>query len=211
MIRFLFRVLRRLLSLALGITVLLLLPVGYVELACRGQDPAAIQWEPAAALAPAYAEVAQGYAGGNPQETRFAGIAWQHWSGLCSAAPTAPEAALARVPAYGDAAYLTADMVVRGVYEETLGRGYAIWRGDDPAPLDAVVAAQMAGFAASLQTAPWYAWGFRGQAAELTAARTEAQRDYERWIGLGAGSWARAGLGWVTARIAPLVAPSGAG
>lgn len=206
MIAALFRLLRRIVSLLLLVAILLLLPVGYVELACRGDDRASADWAEAAALARPYAALAQGYAGGTPHEARFVGLIVAHWAGLCAAAPAAPAAPVARVPAYGAGAYLTADLALRGAYEETLGRAYAVWRGAEPAPLDTLAADQVAAFAAFVQTEPWYDWDFPAQARALTAARTEAQRDWERWIALGAGAWTRAGLAWITRQIAPPVA-----
>ena len=80
---------------------------------------------------------------------------------------------------------LTAELLAKAAYEETLGRLATVLRGLDRAPLDDLSAEQAQAYAAFLQQVPWYEWDFDADRAALEASAGEAMRDRERAIALG--------------------------
>ena len=93
----------------------------------------------------------------------------------------------------------TVELLLKAVYEETLGRLFAGLRGPTRAPLDDVSARQAADYATFLQQVPWYKWRFRDDAKELAARATGRLRDKERRIALGIEYGAKAAYARVVA------------
>jgi hypothetical protein len=76
-------------------------------------------------------------------------------------------------------------MLVKALYEETLGRVATWFRGSERAPLDDLSAGQAAEYAKFLQQTPWYKWDFGSDADALTSNAGPGFRDWERRAALG--------------------------
>lgn len=207
--------------LALGlllVAVALLAPVAYVELACRG-TPVADTHEPLVApehrrseartvmtypewhIVYAYEDYAATIRAGDPHDYRFLPEIRRFWRSACVA--NRASAALggadwtARQTIHVIGMSFTAEMLLKALYEETLGRAATSIRGEGRAPLDDLSAAQATAYADFLHQVPWYRWDFARDAAALDAAQTDAFRDRERGLALGIeygvkGAYARA-------------------
>ena len=210
------RILRRVLALLAVAVALpaaaLLAPVAYVEAACRGGPvtPAAdapllaprhrraeartLMTYPEWHIVHAYDDYARVISDGPPHRYGFARAIAQFWTSACDLSRMAPAhggADLAvRQTMHVIGASFTAEMLLKAAYEETMGRAsHALFgRG----PLDDLSARQAADYAAFLRQVPWYRWDFRGAAAALGAAATDAPRDRERRAALGAEYRAKA-------------------
>ncbi len=204
--RFVWRLIKwAVLALLLGV-ILLLAPVGYVELACRGTDtgsdvpsqiaPAHHRLEartfltyPEWHIVHAYDDYAKVIETGDPHDYRFMrGIAG-FWSSLC---PLSRQAAShggfdwpTKQTIYTIGVSFSAELALKALYEESLGRLVTIIRGSARAPLDDVSARQAADYAQFLQQTPWYLWDFERDISQLSQARTGALRDRERRLALG--------------------------
>jgi hypothetical protein len=207
--------------LALGlllVAVSLLAPVAYVEVACRG-TPVAGTREPLVApehrraeartvmtypewhIVYAYEDYAATIRAGDPHDYRFLPEIRRFWRSACVA--NRASAALggadwtARQTIHVIGVSFTAEMLLKALYEETVGRAATWVRGGARAPLDDLSAGQAAAYADFLHQTPWYRWDFARDAAALEAARTGALRDRERALALGIeygvkGTYARA-------------------
>ena len=204
--RFLWRWIKRLSLVALLLALVLLAPVGYVELACRGTS---VESEYAAILPPedrrlesrtllTYPEwhivhAYDDYAGvtrvGDPHEFGFARAIAGYWSSLCALSRASAGHGGAdfgtRQMVYVIGVSFTAEMGLKAAYEETIGRVVTWLRGPVRAPLDDLAANQARGYADFLQQVPWYRWDFAADAAALRAASTGTLRDRERAFALG--------------------------
>jgi hypothetical protein len=79
----------------------------------------------------------------------------------------------------------TAELLLKAVYEETLGR-VATWiRGPERANLDDLSASQAAAYAEFLQQVPWYRWDFDRDRVTLKAEQSGGFRNRERALALG--------------------------
>ena len=207
--RFLGQLLKRLLILVLGLVLLLLAPVGYNEAMCRGTAPAAdttyrplitdpAQQRPEARtlltypewhIVHAYEDYAEVIRTGDPHDFGYFQSVAGFWTSLCSLSKTS--AAHGGFPwetkqmVYTIGVSFTAELALKALYEETLGRLFAGLRGPERSPLDDLSAQQAADYAVFLQQVPWYRWDFRADAAALRTARTDAPRDRERALALG--------------------------
>ena len=205
--RILWRWTKRLALVLILLVVLLLAPIGYTEVACRGEvkedgyrplldDPS---WQrdesrtlttyPEWHIVHAYDDYAQVVASGDPHEFGFLRAISGFWTSLC---PLAKEAGRmggftseSKMTIYTIGVSFTAELLAKAAYEETLGRLFAALRGDQRAALDDLSAEQAAGYAEFLQQVPWYKWDFEADAAALRSSATEALRDRERAFALG--------------------------
>ncbi len=195
--------------LALGlllVAVSLLAPVAYVEVACRG-TPVAGMREPLVApehrraeartvmtypewhIVYAYEDYAATIRAGDPHDYRFLPEIRRFWRSACVASRAS--AALggadwaARQTIHVIGASFTAEMLLKALYEETLGRAATWVRGEGRSPLDDLSAEQATAYAEFLHQVPWYRWDFARDAAALDAGRTDAFRDRERDLALG--------------------------
>ncbi|MGJ8546934.1 MAG: hypothetical protein ACSHWZ_15930 [Sulfitobacter sp.] len=184
----------------------LLLPVGYVELACqrptaentynsllapihhRAESRSYLTY-PEWHIVHAYDDYAQVIRTGDPHDYSYLRAITGFWSALCDLSETAADHG--GVPfetkqmVYVIGTSFTAEMLAKAAYEETLGH-IATWvRGPDHSPLDDLSAAQARAYAQFLQQVPWYQWDFTADAAALDAAATPRFRDRERRVALG--------------------------
>src|SRR5262245_20624145 len=199
----------------LVVVVLLLLPVGYVELACRGDartqayeplitDPAAQRLEantyltyPEWHIVYAYDGLAEALKTGDEHAFDYISSVTSFWRSTC---------ALMRVAdAHGGADFdtrgmihtigvsFTVEMAVKGLYEETIGRATAWWRGPQKTPQDQAIARMATDYSAFLRQTPWYAYPFPRERHALWAPPAGfSLRAWERRLGIGAEFTAKA-------------------
>ena len=184
----------------------LLLPVGYVELACI-REP--VETDHAALLAPehhraesrtlltypewhivhAYDDYAKVIAEGDPHTFGFLRAIRGFWGSLCELSYASAEhggmTKETKQMVYTIGVSFTAEMLAKAAYEETLGRLATMTRDGARAPLDDVSAEQAARYAAFLQQVPWYKWDFAADAQELADKSSGSFRDTERVLALG--------------------------
>ena len=179
----------------------LIAPVGYIELACRPNDNPS---EYASILPPehhrpegrtlltypewhivhAYDDYARVIRTGDPHDYRFLSSIAGFWSSLCSLSnASGPHGGFPtefKSTVYTIGISFTAELLVKALYEESIGR-IATWiRGDARAPLDNTMAEQAAEYAAFLRQIPWYRWDFQSDAAVLAENSSDLFRDRER-------------------------------
>ncbi|MFV0302347.1 MAG: hypothetical protein ACK5IP_16010, partial [Paracoccus sp. (in: a-proteobacteria)] len=200
----LWRWLKRALLAVLVVLILLALPVIRNETMCRGkpapQDHIAIVAEtrdesrtfttyPEWQIVHAYADYARVIDRGDPHDFGYLQAIGGFWSSLCPLTAMADEhggfTTESKLTIYTIGTSFTAELAMKALYEETLGR-IATWlRGPDHSPLDRLSARQAADYARFLQQTPWYRWDFAADAAALDDAATGAFRDRERRLALG--------------------------
>ena len=194
-----------------GIVLLLLVggllaPVGYVELACR---PAAETSSYAALLPPehhrpegrtlltypewhivhAYDDYAEVIRDGDPHDYQYLSSIAGFWTSLCSlsqaSGPHGGFPSEFKQTVYTIGVSFTAELLAKGLYEETVGR-IATWiRGDARAPLDDLSAEQATQYSRFLRQVPWYRWDFESDSMALRDAASSVFRDRERRFALG--------------------------
>lgn len=225
--RFLFRWIRRLVLLGVVLILALLSPVAYVELMCRPQGEAVAHaplvgtgWQrpegrtlmtyPEWHIVHAYADYAEVIRTGDPHDFGFLSAITGFWSSTCALSKASgPHGGFpweTKQMVYVIGVSFTAELGLKALYEESVGRVFALMRGGTRAPLDDLSAQQAADYAVFLQQVPWYKWDFRSDAAALDAAATGTLRDRERRLALGLEYRAKAGYAGV---IAAAVAATG--
>lgn len=205
--RFLWRWLKRLVLGVVGLVVLLLLPVGYTEVACRGDatgapyDPIVTdpKWQRAESrtlmtypewhIVHAYDDYAKVIATGDPHDFGYLRAVVGFWTALCplSQASSAMGGVTSetKMTIYTIGVSFTAELMAKALYEETIGRVVTVLRGEARAPLDDLSAGQAADYADFLQQVPWYKWDFVSDRAALSDAAGDSLRDRERALALG--------------------------
>ena len=212
------------------IVVILLLPVGYVELACRGNavdeayrplitDANSQRREantyltyPEWHIVYAYDGLAEALKSGDEYAFDYISSVTGFWRSTC---------ALMRVAdAHGGADFetrsmihtigvsFTAEMAVKAAYEETIGRATAWIRGGEKTPQDKAIAAMAIDYAAFLRQTPWYQYPFGREIGTLWATPTDGFiRGWERRLGIGLEFAAKSGyariIGGAVAATAP--------
>lgn len=197
--------LRRLVVAALVFVLILAMPVVYVETACRGSaggasEPPLLPEEsrrdesrtfttyPEWHIVHAYDDYARVIEGGDPHDFSYVSAVTGFWGSLCPLAAKAAQhggfTADSKMTIYTIGASFTGEMLLKGLYEETLGRIATLVRGDARAPLDDVSAQQAADYAAFLQQTPWYRWDFGSDARALVDGNSGTPRDWERAVAL---------------------------
>jgi hypothetical protein len=189
-------------------TLLLLLPVAYVEVGCRGQaatesyeplitDPAFQRREantyltyPEWHIVFAYDGLAQALKNGDEHAFGYIDSITSFWSSACALTRVAGRHGGAdwgtRSMIHTIGVSFTAEMLVKASYEETLGRATAWWRGPRKTPQDAVIASVAADYAAFLRQTPWYEYPFNRKAHDLWAPPVGfSLRGWERRLGIG--------------------------
>jgi hypothetical protein len=189
--------------------VLLLSPVAYVELRCRGDragtgtyqplitDPAFQRREantyltyPEWHIVFAYDGLAHALKTGDEHAFGYLDTISRFWSATC---------ALTRVAAgHGGADWdtrsmihtigvsFTVEMLAKASYEETVGHATAWLRGSRKTPQDVVIAGVAADYAAFLRQTPWYMYPFTRKARELWIPPAGLSlRGWERRLGIG--------------------------
>ncbi|MEM1151097.1 MAG: hypothetical protein AAF641_13375 [Pseudomonadota bacterium] len=192
------------LLLLVALIIGLLAPVGYNEAMCRGDGPPApatplsgetraevrtLLTYPEWHIVHAYDDYAEVIRTGDPHQFKYLAAIGGYWSSLCSL--TEESAQLGEIDAstkqlvYVIGVSFTFEMLVKALYEETLGRLAASLRGSDRAQLDDLSAEQAAAYAKFLRQVPWHQYDFRADAAALAEAATGSLRDRERSSALG--------------------------
>jgi hypothetical protein len=212
------------------IAIVLMMPVAYVELACRGTamdqayqpliTDAAFQRREANTyltypewhIVYAYDGLAETLKTGDEHAFDYISSVNGFWRSTC---------ALMRVAdAHGGADFetrsmihtigvsFTAEMAIKAAYEETIGRTTAWLRGTEKTPEDKAVAALASDYAAFLRQTPWYQYPFGTKLDTLWTAPTQGNaRGWERRLGIGLEFTAKAGyarlIGGAVAATAP--------
>lgn len=207
---------RGLLALTLFIVVLLL-PVGYVELAC--QRPVSddtyqpviteAEWQrpesrtlmtyPEWHIVHAYDDFAEVIATGDPHEFGYVRSIVDFWTTLCPLAERSADMGgfntVSKMTIYTIGVSFSAELLFKAAYEETIGRVFTLLRGRSRATADDIYAAQAADYALYLHQTPWYYRDFRADRAALIASAGESLRDRERQIAIGLEYRAKAAYG----------------
>ena len=204
--------LSRLILVVLLVVLALVAPIMWMELGCRSQGG----MEPYDALLPeehhrseartlltypewhivnAYDEYAKVVELAEPHDYRFFSAISGYWNSLCGLKKRANRHGgmtnETKQLVYTIGVSFTAEMVMKALYEETIGRISTLVRGPGKAPLDTLSATQAAEYATFLQQTPWYKYDFNADIAALDAAKTNAPRDIERRFALGTEYWAK--------------------
>lgn len=152
----------------------------------------------------AYDDYAKVIATDDPHRFGFWQSITEFWSSLCSLSKQS--AAHGGFPfetkqmVYVIGVSFSAEMGMKALYEEIIGR-IATWvRGPERSVLDNVSARQTAEYAQFLQQVPWYKWDFAKDKAELSDKATSGFRDVERRIALGGEYAAKAAYAKVIAK-----------
>ncbi len=204
--RRLWRYLKRLLLGLLVLVLLLLSPIAYIETACRGSVapsnyvsilPAEYQRAesrtyltyPEWHIVHAYDDYAKVISTGDPHDYKYIQGITGFWTSLCALSQKSAEHGgfdwTTKQTIYTIGVSFTAELALKGLYEETLGR-VATWiRGQDKSSLDRLSAQQAADYAKFLQQIPWYQWDFDRDITQLSAANSRSFRDRERQFALG--------------------------
>jgi hypothetical protein len=212
MIRRWWRRLRRALKWSLAallvVVALLLVPVAYVEVSCRGQavaetyqplitDPAFQRREantyltyPEWHIVFAYDGLAQALKNGDEYAFDYLPSISRFWRSACTLTRVAGRHGGAdwdtRSMIHTIGVSFTVEMIAKAAYEETIGHATAWLRGPRKTPQDHVVAGMAADYAAFLRQTPWYKYPFRREARALWAAPVEQSvRGWERRLGIG--------------------------
>ena len=221
MIRFLGRWIARAALALVGLLIVLLIPVGWVETMCRPSaatatyvplitDPGQQRPEsrtlmtyPEWHIVHAYEDYATVIATGDPHQFSYLKSIWGFWDSLCTLSRETGSHGGFDLPTkqmvYTIGVSFTVELGLKAAYEESIGRVFAVMRGSRHSALDDLSALQAAGYAAFLQQTPWYRWDFRTDAEALAAAATPALRDRERAIALGIEFRAKAAYAGVIA------------
>ncbi len=196
--------LKRTLQLLLMLVLTLAAPSLYVETMCRPSgEPApatplssetrpeirTLLTYPEWHIVHAYDDYATVIDQGNPHDFGYLRAIAGYWSSLCTLTRASGELGEidggTRQLVHVIGVSFTFEMLMKGLYEETIGRAATWVRGPQQTRLDNLSALQAADYAAFLQQVPWYRYDFRGDAATLNAAATDAFRDQERAFALG--------------------------
>ncbi len=225
--RALLRWLKRLVLLLVVVILGLLSPVAYVELMCRPQGQAmahdplvGADWQrpegrtlmtyPEWHIVHAYEDYAEVIRTGDPDDFGFLSSIGDFWSSTCALSKASgPHGGFpweTKQMVYVIGVSFTAELALKAAYEETMGRVFAMVRGQTRAPLDDLSARQAADYAAFLQQVPWYKWDFLRDAGALDSAAGGSLRDRERRFALGIEHRAKAAYAGV---IAAAVAATG--
>ena len=227
--RALWRWLKRLLVVAAVLILGLLAPPAYIELACRGDgqpdsyaslisDP---EWRrpesrtlltyPEWHIVHAYDDYGRVLATGDPHDFGYVRAIAGFWGTLCpltEAADAMGEITTdTKLTIYTIGVSLTAELLAKAAYEETIGRVATWLRDGERSPLDDVSAKMAANYAVFLQQVPWYKWDFAADVEQLESEATGSFRDRERLFALRNEFLAKA---WYAKQIEAAVAGLGA-
>ncbi len=211
--------LKRALQLLLMLVLTLAAPSLYVETMCRGSgepapaNPLSSETRPEIRtlltypewhIVHAYDDYAQVIDQDDPHDFGYLRAIAGYWSSLCTLTRASADLGEIDGPTrqlvHVIGVSFTFEMLMKGLYEETVGRVATMIRGPQQTRLDNMSALQAADYAAFLQQVPWYRYDFRGDAATLNAAATDAFRDQERAFALGLEHLTRAAYADVIAQ-----------
>ena len=212
-------------------TLLLMSPVAYVELGCRGQggtqsyeplvsDPVFQRREantyltyPEWHIVFAYDGLARALTTGDEHAFDYIRSILGFWSSTCALTRVASQHGGAdwdtRSMIHTIGVSFTAEMLVKAAYEETMGRATAWLRGPRKTAQDAVIAVVATDYAAFLRQTPWYQYPFNRKAHELWAAPVDQfVRGWERRLAIGLEFEAKAVYAKVIADAVAATAPA---
>lgn len=210
--------------------VLLLTPVAYVELACRGESKAAA-YEPLITnstfqrreantyltypewhIVYAYDGLAEALKTGEEHQFDYWRSIAAFWRSACTVMRVADEHGGAdwdtRSMIHTIGVSFTAEMSAKAAYEETVGRLAAYLRGPQKTPQDKVIAETASEYAAFLRQTPWYQFPFARERGELWGPAAGSVRGWERRFGIGLEYTAKAAYARVIARAVAATAPA---
>jgi hypothetical protein len=205
--RRLWRVVRWPLAAGLGGLAVLCVPIGYVELACRGdltsqpyrslvdvehqrREANTYLTYPEWHIVYAYDGLAATLRHGDEYEFGYAQSVIGFWRSACAlmriadAHGGADLATRSMIHVIG--ASFTAEMAAKGAYEETIGRLTAWVRGNAKTAQDEAIASMARDYSAFLRQTPWYAYPFTREAGTLWNTPAGGIRGWERRLGIGA-------------------------
>ncbi|HTV01758.1 MAG TPA: hypothetical protein VMF13_14520 [Luteitalea sp.] len=214
----------------LGLLVLLT-PVAYVEFACDGTpveqryvpriaDPAFRRLEansyltyPEWHIVFAYDGLAKVLETGDEHAFDYATSVTGFWRSTCSLMRVASAHGGAdsdtRMMIHTIGVSFTAEMAAKAVYEESIGRVAAWWRGTNKTAQDRAVSATAVDYAAFLRQTPWYQYPFMREVGKLWAVPAGLSlRGWERRVGIGLEWTAKAGYARVIGGAAAASAPA---
>ena len=191
-----------------AVLVSLLMPIGYVELACRGTpagetytplitDPAFQRREantyltyPEWHIVYAYDGLAEALKTGDEHAFGYVASVTGFWRSTCALMRVADAHGGAdsgtRMMIHTIGASFTAEMAAKAAYEETVGRATAWLRGSNKTAQDQAVAAMAVDYAAFLRQTPWYQYPFMREAKKMWSAPAGLSlRGWERRFGIG--------------------------
>ncbi|MEE9387342.1 MAG: hypothetical protein V3U96_01925 [Paracoccaceae bacterium] len=201
------RWLKRLTLTLLLLVALLFSPIIWIETACRGTgetiaytpittDPAHHRAEsrsymtyPEWHIVHAYDDYARVISTDDPHDYRYISGIKGFWTSLCALSKTSAQhggfSSASKQTIYTIGVSFTAELAMKALYEETIGRISTIVRGPDHTALDDLSAQQAAKYAKFLQQVPWYKWDFPSDIAALKSTKINSFRDSERAFALG--------------------------
>ena len=212
-------------------TLLLLIPVAYVELGCRGRvgtqtyeplitDPAFQRREantyltyPEWHIVFAYDGLARALTTGDEHAFDYVDSISRFWGSTCALTRVASEHGGAdwdtRSMIHTIGVSFTLELLAKAAYEETVGRATSWLRGPRKTAQDTVVATVAADYAAFLRQTPWYQYPFDRKVRQLWAAPVEQfVRGWERRLGIGLEFEAKAAYAKVIAGAVAATAPA---
>lgn len=211
MIRFIGRLIKWLLIVIVLVIIAAVSPIGYVELACRGDvrqpgykpmiaDTAFRRAEantylsyPEWHIVYAYDGLAETLKSGDEYQFPYLDSVVGFWSSTCKLMKIADDHGGAdratRTMIYTIGASFDLEMGLKAAYEETLGRLFATIRGPQKTPQDEEALKMAVDYSAFLRQTPWYKYDFdRANQALWAAPMTYRLRGWERRLALG-GEW----------------------
>ena len=211
MMRFLGKLLKWAVILVLLTIVGLATPIAYVEFSCHVpttntaytpliKDPEQQRREantyltyPEWHIVYAYDGLAEVLKNSDEYDFDYASSVWRFWESTCALTRVADAHGGAdgntRLMIYTIGASFTLEMALKGAYEETIGRIFAMVRGPVKSPQDMVAATMAADYAAFLRQTPWYKYDFQRMIDALWGIPiVDHWRGWERRLALG-GEW----------------------
>jgi hypothetical protein len=216
------RIARRVLIVLAIILVVLLIPVGYIEVGCRGisvaQTYAPLISEPAFRRAEAntyltypewhivyaYEGLAEAMKHADEHAFDYGSSVMGFWRSACALMRVADEHGGAdwgtRSTIHTIGVSFTAEMALKAAYEETIGRATAWLRGHEKTPQDKAVAQMAVDYSAFLRQTPWYEYPFGQEVKKLWSPPASwSVRAWERRLGIGVEFTAKAAYAKVLA------------
>lgn len=207
----LFKLFKWVLTTLILLVVLLLIPVGYVEVVCRNpanqitykpiiQDAEFQRTEansyltyPEWHIVYAYEGLAKVLETGDEHGFGYISSVTGFWGSLCDLNRRADRHGGGDTPTrqmvYTIGVSFTLEMAAKALYEETIGRLFTLIRGPEKSPQDIYSAKMAADYAQFLQQTPWYKYDFNQSVETLwVQPLTSPVRGWERRLALG-GEW----------------------
>lgn len=137
----------------------------------------------------AYEEYAAARARGPADKFAYTDAIKGFWTSLCGVRAEADTlgdpGTDAKITIYTIGLSFSLEMMMKGAYEESIGR-LAAWAGGDDTPQDALERDMAHEYGVFLHQTPWYLFDFEGWRDRLKEAPTSGLRSWERRLALGA-------------------------